>query len=33
MEETAPVGKWTAKVTCKYGKKSGYVEGYFQVKK
>ena len=33
MKETAPLGKWTAKVTCKYGKKSGYVEGYFQVKK
>ena len=32
MDESAAIGKWTAKVTCKYGKKSGYVEGYIEVK-
>ena len=32
VDKSVPTGKGTAKVTCKYGKKSGYVEGYLEIK-
>ncbi len=32
VDSLAPAGKWPAKVTCKYGKKSAYVEGYLEIK-
>ena len=32
VPEGTPAGKWPVKVTCKYGEKSGYVEGKLLVK-
>jgi len=32
IPEGTPAGKWPVKVTCKYGEKSGYVEGELVVK-
>ncbi len=32
MKKGSPIGKWLLKITCKYGDKSGYVEGEMVVK-
>lgn len=31
VDATAPAGRWPVKVTCKYGEKSAYVEGYLEI--
>lgn len=31
VDKSAPVGTWPVKVTCKFNKKSAYVEGYLKV--
>lgn len=33
VDKSAPAGKWPIKVTCKYGKRSAYVQGELEVTK